>query len=343
MAKLKDIAEKSGLSVPTVIQVLGNRGHLYRKETRQRVLKAATELGYKPNASAKAMRSGRFGGIGLLLSTLRSRSDLSIDLLEGIQQVLSEHDLTLSLASLPDQKLASGTYLPKILRELAVDGLIVNYTHFIPPDMLKLITANSIPAIWVNTKRSTDCVYMNDQQGAQFATEAVLQRGHRRIAFIDLQSDRSQSNLHYSVHDRYAGYETAMKAAGLQPRAIWHNRALNPAERTAIAMELLKSEDRPTAMVCYSAWMDTMPLMIAAREYSLSIPKDISLITFSSWTFNAWGQPVATMLLPIADMGTTACNMLLEAINASSQKRRPSKVLELKLSEGTTLAPVAIR
>jgi len=343
MAKLKEIAEITGLSVPTVIHILGTRGHLYREATRQRVLAAANDLGYKPNASAKAMRSGRFGGIGLLLSTARNRSDLPMELLEGIQEKLGLHDLTLSLASLPDQKLTSETYLPKILRELAVDGLIVNYTHFIPADMLKIIGENKIPAVWVNTKHPVDCVYTDDFEASQRATEKLLELGHRRIVYVDFQTVYGEKNLHYSVADRFGGYSAAMNAAGLKPRGVWRDEKLSPAERTALAKELLQSPDRPTAVVSYSAWMDTMPLMIAARDLNLEVPRDLSMITFSRDLFDAWGQPVTTMVIPTREVGEIATDMLLNRINATTEKDQPSKVLHLSMEEGSTLskAPAA--
>ena len=57
---LKRIAEMTGLSVPTVVQVLGSRGHRYRQQTRERVQEAAAQIGYRPNAASKALHQGRF-------------------------------------------------------------------------------------------------------------------------------------------------------------------------------------------------------------------------------------------------------------------------------------------
>src|SRR6185369_16509410 len=87
---IKEIAERSGLSIPTVSQVLNNKGHRYRSETCNRVLKAVRELGYRPNSSARAMRMGRFNCVALLLSTESYRSFLPNELLRGIHDGVAE-------------------------------------------------------------------------------------------------------------------------------------------------------------------------------------------------------------------------------------------------------------
>ena len=74
-ATVRDIARVSGLSLPTVGHILGNRGHRYRKETQEKVWRIALELGYRPNPAAASILTRRFNSVGLLLSVEPHRSN----------------------------------------------------------------------------------------------------------------------------------------------------------------------------------------------------------------------------------------------------------------------------
>ena len=112
-ATLKQIGERCGLSAQTVGQILNlQRDELFRPETCRLVRETASSLGYRPNRSARSMREGRFGAVTLLLSTDVGRSVFAPQLLDGIQETLSEQDFHLVLTKLPDEKLISDTYVP---------------------------------------------------------------------------------------------------------------------------------------------------------------------------------------------------------------------------------------
>jgi len=129
---LKVIAEAAGVSIPVVSQVLNSKGQRFRPETRRRVRQAAERLGYRPNNSARAMATGRLGCAALVLSTQGYRSTLPAELLRGIDEELARHNMHLTIARLPDEKLTREGYVPKILREWLSDGLLINYTSDIP-------------------------------------------------------------------------------------------------------------------------------------------------------------------------------------------------------------------
>src|SRR3954453_960814 len=183
---IKEIARRTGLSIPTVGNVLGRSANRYSAKTRERILQVAHELGYKPNASARAMRQGRFGCAALVLSRSKQQthSHIPTGLLDGLDDALAQHDMHLTGARLTDEELSSDDFLPKVLRESMADGMIVNYTHEIPQAMLELIHAHHAPAVWLNAKMPHDCVYPDDRGAAQAATEVLIQRGHKRIAFL---------------------------------------------------------------------------------------------------------------------------------------------------------------
>ena len=95
---IKEIARHTGLSVPTIGNVLGSSGGRYSAATRAKVLKAARELGYRPNSSARAMRNGRTGCAALVLSRSHQQTHSYIPpgLLDGLDDELARHNMTVA-------------------------------------------------------------------------------------------------------------------------------------------------------------------------------------------------------------------------------------------------------
>src|SRR3954454_10618540 len=255
---IKEIARRTGLSIPTVGNVLGRAASRYSAETRQRVLKAASDLGYKPNASARAMRQGRVGCAALVLSRSKQQTHSHIPnrLIDGIDDELARHDMHLTVSRLTDEELSDNDFVPKVIRQHMADGMIVNYTHEIPPAMLELIRAHHTPAVWLNAKLDSDCVYPDDFRAAETATAQLIGMGHRRIALLHLIAQQPWGSsvsfaqalrrFHYSVGDRAGGYVCAMRAASLSPLIVSHERFIPEADHPATCRALLSGPDRPT-------------------------------------------------------------------------------------------------
>src|SRR4051794_9665958 len=149
MSTIKQIALRTGLSIPTVGNILSRADQRYSAETRRRVTQAALELGYRPNSSARAVRQGRFGCAALVLGRerQRTRSALPQYLIDGLDDELSGHDMHLTVSRLSDQDLCREEFIPKVLRQHTADGMIVYYTHDVPAQMIALIRAHHTPAV----------------------------------------------------------------------------------------------------------------------------------------------------------------------------------------------------
>jgi LacI family transcriptional regulator len=339
-ATIKQIAERSGLSVPTVSRILSDKGQAHQPATRERVLQAARELGYRPNTSAQAMRRGRFGAIALLQSgTDRVRSLLDAGLLGGILDATAERELHLTVAALADAKLTDQGYMPKILREWAADGLLINYNAEIPERMVDLIARHEIPAVWINSVQESDCIYPDDERAAQEATEHLLRLGHERIVFAS-----NQQTSHYSYAARQRGYEAAMHAAGRVPRSlITGNIGTSPPDPARsgewrIMLDDLPGPDRATALVAYNTETVRAVLYLAAAA-GVGIPRDLSLIGFCLSTKEATAiREVDTMVLPQYLMGREAVPMLLDKIEAPDVPLAP-RPMPHTFAGGWTTAP----
>lgn len=329
---IKQIAQQSGLSIQTVSQILNDKGESYRPDTRERVRQIARELGYIPNSSARAMRRGHFGGIALLASVQGMRSILPDDLLNGIYDEGARHDFHLTFAKLPDEQLTSEGYVPKILREWMVDGLLINYNTEIPPRMIELIEQHRLPAIWINTKQPSDCVYPDDFNGGRQAAEHLLALGHRRIGFANFEGES-----HYSALDRKGGYTQAMQAAGLQPVYI-HQRVSATDRSSAIAMTAwLDTPERLTAVIAYTLHT-SRPIAYAAALRGTEVPGGLSLISFDEYITHSLGRPMDTMLLPEYEIGQRAVQMLIRKMEDPSRKLPPC-VVPFQPKTGWTTGP----
>ena len=316
----------------TVSYALREKGEI-AQETRKRILQVASELGYRPNTSARAMVTGKFGSVALLLSSYANRSFLSIHMLDGIEDELASRELQLTVSKLPDEKLTNEGFVPKILRELMSDGLLINYIDNIPQRMLDMIKDHDIPSVWINSKQDYNCVHPDEFGAGQRATEHLLKLGHRRIALVNY----SFSN-HYSMSDRARGYESAMRQAGLSPQIFSASKPIKRADRPALAKQMLETPDRPTAVVAGSV-SSVNPFLWAMRDLELEVPRDLSIVTFyvSMWNDNDAAVDVATIITPFYEVGRVATRMLTKKI-ADPHRPLPTKAIESNLIEGQTCA-----
>jgi LacI family transcriptional regulator len=344
---IKEIARRTGLSIPTVGNVLGSSAKRYSAETRRRILAAAEELGYRPNASARAMRNGRFGCAALILSRSKAstHSHIPTGLIDGLEDELSIRDMHLTVTRLTDEELSQNDFVPKVLRQHMADGMIVNYTHEIPPGMLELIYSHHTPAVWINARLPGDCVYPDDFGAAHTATCRLLELGHRRITLLHMissfgsQRDFQQGwpSQHYSVLDRAAGYARAMTDAGLTPSVLSHEKYIDEGEQLAACLDLLSRPDRPTAVLAYSM-LDATSLMCAASSQGLSVPRDLSVILFAPAPQWVGGRMLTAAAIPTEAMGRRAVQLLGEKLD-DPDRVCPPVSLPYGLEGDATIAP----
>ena len=328
-ASIKQIAEQTGLSEPSVRHILGNQAHKYHPDTCRRVREAALQLGYRANASARSMRTGRFGCVALVRSATSRHSTLFRGLLEGIEDALAEHDLHLTVARLSDRTLTDPEAVPKILRQWMADGLLLNYQQDIPARMQELIERHRLPSVWINSRHAADCVHPDDLAAGRAAAEHLLGLGHARIAYGTIPT------THYSAADRRAGHEAALGAAGLAPRVLTH--AGDTSDGIPLWRETLSRPDRPTAVIAYMPHV-AQAVFYAALMLGLRVPQDLSLSVFDMSPLKATGLPVTTWVIPDYAMGQGAVEMLVQKITAPAAPL-PPRVLPLGFAPGQTCAP----
>ncbi len=334
------IAAHMGVSRATVTHVLNGRATEQRihPETQKRVLEAARELGYRPNAAARAIRSGKFGSVALIQSQLGQY--LPSELLYGLTSALVARDMLLVLTQIANIDAAGDSYVAQTMRELSVDGVFVNRHGGAPPPYLDRIIKLRIPAVFLNSKQEFDAIYPDDFQGGELATAFLLVLQHERIAYVESELRRVP---HYSETDRRSGYERTMASAGKAPWVYqlpvdWRSPGGGSEDqRMLAAVALLDRPNRPTAVLAYE-FGESMAVVRAALTLGLRIPEDLSLIQFHNRIDPGAFIPVHTVSNMMQQVGESAVGMLLEKI-AKPDAALPSKAIPEILIEGATCLP----
>ena len=338
-----EIARKCDVSWPTVSRILNGKENLFLPKTVMKVKEAAKKLGYRPNAMAKAARNGCFGQIGLIFCS--GEAYLPDSLMRGIQEEVAKHGLSLVVSWISKDVFLNEKRLPKILTELMVDGLLIDYLHPPPEQILKMTKSSRTPALLINTDLEFDSLRPDDRQAGREATRHLIAMGHRRIGYVFLNEDSlGKSSAHYSVRHRYDGYCEAMSEAGLEPRLILGNKALRKMadRRKGTPQEIapwLFEKNRPTAIVVNPGAYGFPTIFRAIDAAGLSIPKDLSIVTFENHPCIFDGFTLTTMVEPFHEIGKAAVSALIDKIKGNTE---PLKSMEFpfKLVQGLSCAKI---
>lgn len=334
---IREVAEHLNLSKSTVALAVSTSAENcpLAPATRERILEACAEMGYRINSIARTMRTGRFNTVSMIVGKI-SPYFLPAELVYGAEDTLEKQGYRLNLTWLDKRRLTSTNYVPKVLEEWSCDGLLIHYPSFLPKKMVELIDRHRIPTIWMNSKLDHDCVHPDDYMAAYEATQRLITLGHKRIGFLHFYHFD-----HYSEEDRYNGYVKAMKEAGLKPQRVRVPAMESLAEikvdhRHEISQQILRSRSRPTAMLCYETEV-AAPIMVAAISLGIKVPEELSLVAFGRFNRNNAGISISTIQLNLEELARESVDLLLKKIGQPAKRLKPLS-LQLKIDSDATLA-----
>jgi LacI family transcriptional regulator len=315
---IKDVARASGVSYATVSRVL--TGFEFVKETtRQRVIKAADDLGYVANLHARNLVGGRSHIIGLLVPNLDNGYVGTIT--QGIDKELARANYDLMLYTSHRHPGKESFYVSAIANGLT-DGLLL-VAPLVPATYLESLREQEYPYILIDqadAAESSSVVEATNWQGAYDATRYLCQLGHTRIAFI-----KGWSAVR-SASDRLQGYRAALADYGIpvQEELVIEGDFQQQSGYESAKRLLQRPQPLPTAIFAAND-LSAFGAMDAAREHGLRIPDDISIIGFDDISQSSFVYPkLTTVRQPLEQMGQVAVKMLLERIEDPS--RRPQQV-----------------
>jgi DNA-binding LacI/PurR family transcriptional regulator len=309
LATIAEVARYAGVGVATVSRVL-NGSPAVRDQTRQRVLVAIDDLGYAPNAAARALSTGRTLAIGVIAPFFTRPSVM--ERLRGVSHVLASagYQLVLFDVERPGQDWGSFRTLPT-----GLDGLL-SISLCPPAADLARYAAAGMPVVLVDhPHESLPSVHTDDVAGGRLATEHLLGLGHRRIGFVG----DFEHNYHgfTSSAMRRAGYQQALTAAGLEIAPELVRRAAHGREPAAeLARELLGSHEPPTAIFAVSD-TQAMGVLEAAEELGVHVPGDLSVIGYDDIELARYAG-LTTVAQPLEESGERGAELLLAALEGAA-------------------------
>lgn len=307
---IRDVAQRAGVSIASVSRALNNPASV-RADLRTRIDAAARELGYIPDAAARALSSRRTRTIGAVIPTVDNA--MFARGVEALQRYLSLKDYLLLLAT-------SG-YDPEVEQRQAqnmiargIDGLILRgdvHTE----GLRQVLALQRIPFVNVGVyhpDKPYACVGADNEAAAYRACRHLIGLGHRRIgmvAALSLNNDRASA--------RVLGVRRAMAEAGLALEPRWTVEVpyrLDDARQAARALLPADAADRPTALVCGNDVIAYGALLEAERR-GLRVPHDLSIIGFDDLEWSRHLRPsLTTMHLPTDEVWTRAGEYLVNTL-----------------------------
>jgi LacI family transcriptional regulator len=310
----QDVATVAGVSRTTVSLVLNEvPGFQISPETRQKVHEAATQLGYVPNATARALASNRTQVIGLVFT--RQPHHIATDaflpqVIDGLLDVVRANNLRL-LIDIVEPQHQEQAYL-ELARAKRIDGLVLSGPR-LDDEALRNLEREGFPTVLMGRLPESDfcSVDVDNNLAARGAVEYLISLGHRRIACI------TNAPLSYSAAaDRLSGYREALDAAGIPyDESLVRFGDFSPESGYACMNELLSDGASFTGAFVAS---DTVSLgaKAALREHGLLIPDDISLIGLDDISIARFTDPpLTTMRVPAEALAGHACTMLLRSLS----------------------------
>jgi DNA-binding LacI/PurR family transcriptional regulator len=309
----RDVAQRAGVSRTTVSFVLNEvEGVRISKETRQRVLAAAKDLGYVPDATAQALVSRRTRIIGLVFS--RSYHHLASDafllqIVDGLLDVVRQHGIRLLLDSVEnlDQK---DSYL-SLARTKRIDGIILSLPRTDDQE-LHALAEEGFPVVLIGrlpTERICS-VDVDNCSASQTAVEYLISQGHKRIGCIT-----NAPTSFIAAADRLRGYRQALADAGLTyDQNLVRYGDFSPHSGYDAMSNLLQEANLPTAVFVASDVV-AFGAMTAIQEHQLKIPDDIAVIGFDDVPLSRYmNPPLSTIRLPAKNLGHRAGELLFDLI-----------------------------
>ncbi len=303
-----DVAEAAGVSYATVSRVINNDPHV-KATTRERVQRAMESLGYVVNRQARSLAGGRSHAIGVLVPDLGT--GYIGEIMRGIDAELGLAEYDLILYTTHRQAAKESSFIGTLTQGMA-DGLLIVLPRN-PGAFLPTLRQHKMPFVLIDhpgIDEQTRAVGATNWQGAYNATEYLINLGHRQIGFITGSMDLG------CARDRLSGYRAAIKIHHLPlDEGLICEGNFDQVAGYDSGKILLARTNRPTAIFASNDMM-AMGVMDAARELSLRIPDDVSILGFDDIPQAVNIRPaLTTVRQPLEKMGRVATQMLLDGLN----------------------------
>jgi LacI family transcriptional regulator len=329
---VKDVAAAAGVSLGTVSNVL-NRPARVSPDTRMRVERAMLDLGFVRNESARQLRMGTSRTLAYVM--LDASNPFFTDVAQGMELAAEGAHISLFLCNSNNSAAREASHLAHLM-EQRVQGILL--TPLDPhASTVDVVTARGIPLVLVDRRRPDDrycSVAVDDELGGRLAIEHLVERGHRRVAFVGGPAALGQ------VRDRLAGARRAWADAGRADGdlTVVATEALTASEGRGAGERLagIPASRRPTAALCANDLV-ALGLLQQVIGSGRSVPGDLAIVGYDDIYFAAAAAvPLTSVRQPRQELGRTAAELVLSEGEAAHVHRQVVFQPELVARASTT-------
>ena len=331
---IKDVARRCGMSISTVSKVFNGYPDI-SEDTRKQVLKLAREMGYQPNALARALKTNRSYNLGVLFvdeNTSGLTHPFFAAMLNAFKSEAEAHgyDITFINHNIGTSEM---TYLEHC-RYRNVDGVCLACVDFYSAEVAELVNSD-IPSTTVDhVFNNRPCIASDNRTGIRMLVEYAAGLGHRRIAYIHGQRNSSVTET------RISGFYRAMEALKLNvpDGYVLEGRYDDAPATRRLTTALLNRADRPSCILLPDD-ASYFGAQEAVRELGLSLPGDVSLAGYDGIRLTQSLHPRLTTVAQDSEaMGRQAALRLIDRVEHPNTAPAELVTVPVKLLEGATVA-----
>lgn len=344
-ATLQDVARLAGVSRSTAARALGGYGSVSH-ELHAMVSAAAETLGYRGNALARSVSSGRSHTIGVVISDIENPHFAKA--VRGMTDGAKAAGFDVILAN-TDENIDAERAAVQVFLDKRVDGLIVASTSRSDSAHLLDVVRMGRPLVLFDRRPDavdSDWVGTDCYADAAAVMAYLIERGHQNVAFLSATTKTPEeleagTPLPIStIADRVRAVRKAALAAGIRYEFI--SDAMSPERTHEIVAELLGRIDRPSAVIASYSRL-ALPAFHAIREAGMSVPEDMSLVCLDDAEWMTVSSPEVTAVsLPAYEMGFKASEVLVDRIHQAGPDTK-NHLLPASFAERGSVATISAR
>lgn len=296
-----DVARKAGVSVAVVSYVVNGGPRPVADGTRTRVLAAIDELGYRPNANARALRASSTRTLGLVVPSIAN--PFFAELAEAIESVAFSRGRTVLVGSSRNDVRREAQYVAEML-ERRIDGVLLISTG--GPDAANDIIDAGVPLVLID-RPVTDVpgiplVAIDNVAASRVAVDHLVGHGHTRVGCVAGPTDQRVAR------DRHAGWLDVLTSAGIDPQGLAESVEFSAEGGYEAASRLL---DAGATAIFASSDSQSQGAVAAVRERGLRIPEDVAVVGFDGTGQSHFSEPRLTVIAqPIGEIARRAVALL---------------------------------
>ncbi|WP_428241260.1 LacI family DNA-binding transcriptional regulator [Gynuella sp.] len=331
MATIRQISKHAQVSIATVSRVINNSKWV-AEATREKVLDAINELGYRSNKTPGSIDSFRSNIVGLVVSDLSG--PFFGDMMHNIEDVLRQEGRQM-IVSNGHGDLSQEREAIHFLLKHHCDALILHLDAMSDEEIIGFVQAQKTPVVLINRyipALAKNCIAMDNEQGGYLAAKSLLDRGHRKLVCL------TGPLFKPDARSRFQGFRRAVEEYGLrfsEDRVV--EADFNESSGAKAISRILKRNLPFTGVVCGNDLM-AIGAIRRLQEYQLKVPDDVSVVGYDDVMLAGYFQPsLATVRVPVNRMAQQAAKL---AISLSQHQKcdinrifKPDLVLRQSVKE----------